>query len=137
MALASAAAWIGWVFVIHSVDPINAGALGFLLFYVTIFIAMLGTTVFFGTLIRLWLRPKEVTYRHTLRSFRQGIILSCLFLAALFLLSFELLRWWSGTLLVILFSFVELVFVSRRSEIGNRKSDIYSHHTMKQDSRNG
>jgi hypothetical protein len=102
MALASTAAWIGWVFVIHSIDPVYSGFLGFLLFYTTIFIATLGTAVFFGTLIRVWLRPQEVIYRHTLRSFRQGIILACLFLAALFLLSFELLRWWSGALLIIL-----------------------------------
>ncbi len=114
MALASTAVWIGWVFVIHSVDPVHSGLLGFLLFYLTIFIAVLGTAVFFGALIRVWLRPKELVYRQTLRSFRQGIILAFLFLGALFLLSFDLLRWWSGALLIILFSLIELLFVSRK-----------------------
>lgn len=115
MALATTAAWIGWVFVLHSVDPIHSGFVGFLLFYLMIFIAILGTAVFFGTLIRTWFRPVEPVYRHTLRSFRQGIILTCLFLAALFLLSFELLRWWSGLLLIILFSLIELLFVSKKA----------------------
>lgn len=114
MALASTAAWIGWVFVVHSVDPAHSGFLGFLLFYLTIFIAVLGTSVFFGTLIRVWMRPQELVYCHTVRSFRQGIILTCLFLGALFLLSFDLLRWWSGGLLIILFSLVELLFVNKK-----------------------
>lgn len=120
MALASTAAWIGWVFVVHSADPTHSGILGFLLFYVTIFIAVLGTAVFFGTLIRVWLRPHELVYRHTVRSFRQGIILTCLFLGALLLLSFGLLLWWSGLLLIILFSLVELFFVTSKQVDENR-----------------
>ena len=114
MALATTAAWIGWLFVIHSVDPSESGLIGFLLFYLTLFIAVLGTSVFFGTLIRLWARPKEIVYRQTVRAFRQGIILSCLFSGALLLLSFELLKWWSGLLLIILFSLIELLFVSKK-----------------------
>lgn len=115
MSLASASAWIAWFFVLHSIDPVKTSLLGFVLFYATIFIACLGTTVMLGTLIRLWLHPEEILYRQTVRSFRQGIIFSLLFTSTLLLLAFDLLFWWTIALLIILFTLVELYFVSKRT----------------------
>ncbi len=114
MGLATISAWIAWIFVVHSIDPVYSGIIGYLLFHTTLFVAVLGTSVLFGTVIRLWIRPNEILYRQTLRSFRQGIILSSLFTCTLLLLSFQLLRWWTILLLVILFSLIELLFLSKR-----------------------
>ncbi len=114
MALATVSAWTVWIFVVHSIDPTHTGMLGFFLFYLTLFIAVLGSAVFLGTLIRLWARPQEIAYRQTMRAFRQGILLSSLFMGAMFLLSFDLLRWWSGLLLIAFFALIELLFVSQK-----------------------
>ncbi len=115
MTLATLSAWIAWIFVVNSMDPTQSGLIAFLLFYLTLFMAMLGTSVLFGTLIRIWMRPNELLYRQTLRSFRQGIMLSGLFFSTLFLISFEVLRWWTILLLLVLFSLIELLFVSKKS----------------------
>lgn len=117
MTFATIAAWIGWTFVLHAIDPIQTNMVGFVLFYFTLFTSLLGTTVLFGTLLRLWLRPREIPYRQTVRAFRQGVWLSLLAIFTLLLLSFELLRWWSVILLVLLFGLLELFFVSRKQTV--------------------
>lgn len=115
MTLATVSAWVGWIFVIHSIDPVQSGFIGFALFYLTLTIALLGTSVLLGTVVRLWLRPDEILYRQTLRSFRQGVILCGLFISTLVLLSFDAVRWWTALLLIVLFSLIELLFLSKRS----------------------
>jgi len=113
MTLTTVGAWTGWVFLLHTVDPVHAGLTGFILFYLTLFVSILGTTVLLGTVIRFWARPKEIPYRQAAKAFRQGILLSALFVCVLVLVSFELLVWWSGLLVVVLFSLIELLFLSR------------------------
>ncbi len=114
MSLATLTVWVAWIFVLNTIDPLQSGLTGFLLFYLTLFVALLGTTVLSGSLIRGWVHPEELVYRQTLRSFRQGVILSGLFVCTLWLLAFEAMRWWTVLLLIILFTFIELFFVSKQ-----------------------
>ncbi|MBI4713687.1 hypothetical protein HY771_00660 [Candidatus Uhrbacteria bacterium] len=115
MTLATVAAWIGWVFVLNTTDPVSTGFIGYALFYFTFSIAFLGTTALFGTVLRLWIHPDGLPYRQTVRALRQSIIFTGLFVSAMFLLSFDLLRWWSSVLIVLLFSLVELFFLNRHN----------------------
>jgi hypothetical protein len=114
--LATVAAWIGWVFVLNTTDPVSTGFIGYTLFYVTFAVAFLGTTALFGTLLRVWFHPDGMPYRQTVRALRQSVIFTGLFICAMLLLSFDLMRWWSAFLLVILFSLVELFFLNRRNQ---------------------
>ena len=119
MTIATLAMWVAWLFVLHTIDPLQSGLTGFVLFYLTLFVALLGTTVLSGSLIRSWVHPDELLYRQTLRSFRQGFILSGLFICSLWLFAFEAMRWWTILLLIILFSLIELFFVSKQSKRSN------------------
>src|SRR3989338_9717432 len=83
MAFVSVCAFIAWLVVLHSIDPTKSGFLGFCLFYITLGIAFLSSVTLFGTLIRVWFRKDQVVYRQVVRSLRQGLILSALFLTAL------------------------------------------------------
>ncbi len=112
MSIASVGAWIGWIFVLNSIDPINTGALGFLLFYVTLATALIGTISLIGAQVRIWFNPNEPQARLTVRSFRQALFLTTIFLVALWMQSELLLRWWSLILIIAGFSLLELVFVS-------------------------
>ncbi len=116
MTLATVAAWIGWVFVLNTTDPVSTGFTGYALFYLTLAIAFSGTTALFGTLLRLWIHPDGIPYRQTVRALRQSIIFTGLFICAMLLLSFDIMRWWSAILLVILFSLIELLFLNRRNQ---------------------
>lgn len=112
MAFASVAAWLAWILVINTVNPVKTGVLGYSLFYGTLAIAFIGTFSLLGAGLRSWSQPGEHPSRHTLRSFRQGIILSLLILSVLMMLSANVLRWWSLLLGVFIAGLCELTILS-------------------------
>lgn len=114
MTLGTVAAWIAWVVVLHGVDPSRAGLLGFLLFYGTLAMSMFGSMALFGMLVRLWRNQTHMPSRIAMRSFRQGLLFTGVGIASLALFSQGLFRWWAMLLIVIIATFVELVFVSAR-----------------------
>lgn len=105
-----------WFFVILSLDPTQAGFLGFLFFYVSLWLAVFGLFSVVGFLVR-WkiLKDDEVVFRHVKKTFRQAIIFSSAICLALFLLQLRLLTWWNGILLILLFLALEgVIFTNRR-----------------------
>lgn len=111
MSLVSVCAWIAWFIVVHTTDPTKSGFLGFFLFFTTLGISLLSSVTLFGTLIRVWLKKDQVVYRHVVRSLRQGLILTALFLTALILSGVGLLVWWVLMLLVLIATVFELIFI--------------------------
>jgi len=112
MALATVAAWAGWIVVLYSIDPTSAGWLGFVFFYATLSVALVGTFSIAGAGLRVWFKRQELASRHVSRSFRQSILLACLIMGSLALVSQGLFTWWVMTLLVAMVGLVELVFMS-------------------------
>lgn len=112
MAIATVAAWAGWIVVLVSIDPTASGGLGFLFFYATLAASMLGTLSILGAVARAWMRPQELVSRHVSRSFRQSALLSVLFIGSLTLLARGLFTWWVMLLFVAALALVELVFLS-------------------------
>lgn len=111
MSLVSLCAWIAWFIVLHAIDPTKSGFLGFLLFFLTLGISVLSSMTLFGTLIRVWVKKDQVVYRHVVRSLRQALILTSLFLVALILTGVGLLAWWVLMLLVLIATVLELIFL--------------------------
>lgn len=116
MGFASVAAWVTWIFVLHSVDPVKTGTLGFVLFYGTLAFAFIGTFSLLGAGFRSWSHPDEHNSRHTVRSLRQGIILSGLFVSVLLMLSAHVLRWWSLLFAVMIAGLIELIIISAQKK---------------------
>jgi len=114
MSIATTAAWIAWVVVLHGVDPTRSGFLGFVLFYTTLYMALFGSISVLSLIIRIWRSSGEVLSRVVMRSFRQGVLLSILVIGSLILFSQGWFRWWTMLLVVIIVSFVELAFISSR-----------------------
>lgn len=112
MAIASAAAWAGWIIVVSAIDPSRSGAVGFLFFYVTLTLALIGTLTVAGTGVRVWARREELVSRHVSTAFRQAFLFTALVDASLVLLANGLFRWWTATLVIVLLALVELVFLS-------------------------
>ncbi|NBS42102.1 hypothetical protein EBS80_05620 [bacterium] len=112
MAIASAAAWAGWIVVLSAIDPSRSGAVGFLFFYLTLTLALVGTLTVSGTGVRIWARRDEIASRHVATSFRQAFLFTALVDASLILLSNGLFRWWTAMLVILLLAIVELVFLS-------------------------
>lgn len=100
-------AWGIWIFLLFSIDPVFAGLFEFTLFYLTLFIAIVGTALAITVAARVKFKPDIILFRHVVKSFRQSLLLALLFLGSLLLLSKNLFNWWSILILICLLSLIE------------------------------
>jgi hypothetical protein len=108
MALSTALCWLGVFSIVNIVDPLEGGALGLLLFYAALSLALIGTFSVLAMLFRALLRRHEAATRHVAVSFRQSLLLTVLVVGALILQSRTILTWWNlllfaGTLIILEF----------------------------------
>ncbi|XOU95072.1 MAG: hypothetical protein ACNFW9_03330 [Candidatus Kerfeldbacteria bacterium] len=95
-------------------DPFEAGSVGFLLFYMSIFFASLGTFSLLGFFMRVWFSKEQVIFRHLGVATRQSLWFSGLIVLTLMLQASEFLQWWSIVLLIIFMTLLEFFFLSRK-----------------------
>jgi hypothetical protein len=117
MLLATIGAWAAWLVVLVSIDPSKAGFLGYLFFYSTLGMALLGSLSVIGAGIRIWFRREELIARHVWKSFRQAILLSALIIVSLLLMPAGLFSWWTGLLLILMLALIELAWMSSKRSI--------------------
>ncbi len=103
----AAVSWAAWALVVIKLDPFESTVLALLLFFVSLFFALVCTFTLLGFYVRKYVNQNEIYYHHINTSLRQGVLLAICADACLFLLVFGLLRWWSGILLVSLVTLVE------------------------------
>lgn len=106
--------WLGWFFIILKIDPLTTDWVGLAFFYFTLGISVSGTLSIIGTVIRRWFKPTELVSRQVLISFRQSIWLSLIIIIALILTANELFHLWIITLVIFIFAFLELAFLSTK-----------------------
>jgi len=114
MACASLAAWIGWIVVLYSIDPVRSGTLGYVLFYLSLATALIGTVSVLGVLVRIWTKQEGLVVVLSLRSFRHAVLLTGVFVSSLMFLGVGLLRWWTVIGIVVIASIIELIFINSR-----------------------
>lgn len=116
MTVATILSWCVWVLIIFYFDPDTAGLIGFLFFYISLFLSIVGTVSIIGFIIKMKLiRNDELIFRHIKRTFKQGFILSSFVIITLILLQKNLLTWWNFILLVMLYLFIEgIIFTNRK-----------------------
>jgi len=116
MSILTIICWLFWVFVIFFVNPEETGLIGFILFYFSLFLAMVGTTTIIGFIIRTRFIKKEPVFKRVETSFRQGIWLSLLVVGLFLLQNLGVLRWWNGLFLFLFLMFLEFFFLSSRKQ---------------------
>jgi len=110
MALCTLLAWIAWVLIMLNVNPEEAGAGGFILFYITLTTGLIGSLSLAGILYRVVLRNrKDVVIREVKTSFRHAVLLSLVAILALILSAQGKLHWWVLVVLIIVASVIEYV----------------------------
>lgn len=109
--LVSIAAWFG---VVNSVNPFS-GEGGALLFYLTLFLSLVGILSIIGLLAR---RPRSTSrlllFRSVIRAFRQAIFASLLVASALALAHAQWLTWWNTIILILLAVCIEAFFIAKK-----------------------
>lgn len=115
MGILTLVCWLAWVAVLFFVNPEETGLIGFVLFYFSLFLAVLGTASVLGFIIRARFNKGPV-FKQVELAFRQGIWLSLLVIGVLLLQGQGLLRWWNGLLLLLFLMFLEFFFLSSRKK---------------------
>ena len=114
MLIGTAGAWLAWTITLFTIDPTQTSIIGFLFFYLTLFIAIVGSLSILGSAIRVLIKKPDVISRSVYTAFRHSILFGLLIIGALILISFDILRWWSILLFVIVLAFIELFFLSAK-----------------------
>ncbi len=118
MLATSGAAWFAFGAVVWSIDPTRSGLIGFVFFYATLSLALIGTLTICGAGLRTITNRNEVVSRHVSKAFRQALLFTTLVDVSLVLSSQGYFRWWTATILILLLAVVELVFLSARHPRG-------------------
>ena len=126
MTLATLLCWAAFGLVIFYINPKNSGLIGFISFYLSLFLAMAGTASLVGFLVRAIFVKKEALFRYMGVSLRQAILFSVLLIFALLLLGNQLFRWWNVILLILALALLEFFFLTR-----NPSSNKVKYHEFK------
>ena len=95
MTLSTVGCWLAFITVLFYIDPQNSGIIGPTSFYISLFLALIGTFSLFGFFIRLLIHKQDLPHYHIGVSLRQATLLAILLLGSLLLLGNRLFLWWS------------------------------------------
>jgi hypothetical protein len=99
-----------WVFVMSSVNPYDATLADMVLFYLTLFMSLIGILSLLGSLYRvLLLRRRSVISREVNVAFRHAIFLSIAAIMSMILLTQGVFHWWILFVLILILSVFEFV----------------------------
>lgn len=112
MSVLTAVCWGIFMFVAGLIDPAATNWLGFLLFYLSLFLALSGTAALFGFLFRFVALKKELAFNLVKVAFRQSFLFSLFIISLLILKSQHLFNWLNLLLLVAIFGILELFVIS-------------------------
>lgn len=109
--------WALLFYILFKVDPVDTNVLGFLFFYLSLFLAHLGTFSLVGLFLRIRYNKSELpVFRLVSVSYRQSVLMSTLIVGLLFLQSRGLLTWWNALLFLGLVTFIEFSIASTRGQ---------------------
>jgi hypothetical protein len=100
--------------VLFTIDPFSTNYVGFILFYVSLFLSLSGIFAIFGFAIRFIIFRRTLVFYLVADAFRQAILLSLTLCTALFLLSKDLFNWLNFILLLIATAILEYILLSGR-----------------------
>ncbi|MFZ5364562.1 MAG: hypothetical protein ACOZAG_03725 [Patescibacteria group bacterium] len=112
MTISAIFCWIIWGFVLYSVDPTTAGVLGFIFFYLSLFLSLVGTLSVLGLLLRMKFGNEELVFKTVTVSFRQATLLGLIVIGGLILKSQKILTWWNIIFLVLALVIIEFFYIS-------------------------
>ena len=114
MSFLTAICWGIFIFVASIIDPFVTNWLGFLLFYISLFIALSGLSALLGFLIRFVILKKGLAFNLVKLSFRQSFLFSLFLILALFLQANNFLNGLNLIFLILGFSVLELFLISSK-----------------------
>ncbi len=121
MLVATLMSWGAWFLVLFLVAPRDAGMLGMFLFYISLFLGIMGTLSIVGLFVRHMRAKNRFVVEKVIDSFRQAFWFACLVIVSLILQSKGQLTWWNALLLVLIVAVLEFFFISATRGREHRK----------------
>ncbi len=115
MILGTAACWLAWLVVLFNIDPTVSGFIGMASFFLSLFLALLGTFALAGFSLRKTFSRDTIALHHVGVSVRQGLFFALVVVGALLLRGTGLYTWWSVTFLLAGFTVLEFFFLTREA----------------------
>ncbi|MDD2353866.1 MAG: hypothetical protein PHX76_00585 [Patescibacteria group bacterium] len=116
MSVLTAICWVIFFFVADIINPFSTNWLGFLLFYASLFIALVGLCTLVGFLIRFVILKKGLAFNLVKLSFRQSFLFALFLVLSLFLQANNLLTWLNLIFLIMTFSVLEIFLLSNKKK---------------------
>lgn len=114
MTVATLLSWGAWVFVMFNTNPDEASALGFVLFYVTLLMGLVGLFTVLGTVYRVYVvKRSEALFRDIRISFRHALFMALIAIGAIILSARNAFRWWTVPVLIVSVCVVEYLILLR------------------------
>ncbi len=111
LAIGTAVALSAWCIVVMAIDPMTAGGLAFLIFYITLGSGLVGLLTILGTVVRARNHDEQGLGTAVARSFRQSIFLSTLVVGSLYLMGSGMFSTPILFLLIGIFGLIEFLFL--------------------------
>ncbi len=115
MIIATLICWAAFGFILRTVNPEVTNTIGFLLFYLSLFLAVSGSAAIIGFVVRFIGLKHELVFNSVKQAFRQSFLFAFLIISALFLLSKDLFSWLNLLLLIAGLSMLEFFLISYSS----------------------
>lgn len=125
MLLITVFCWGVFIFIVNLVNPETTNIIGFILFYLSLFLSLIGTSALIGFLVRFIVLRRQLVFYAVKTAFRQSFLFSFFLVSLLFLFSQTLITWFNLILLIIIFTILEIIFssFSNKKKINNTLSD--------------
>lgn len=113
--------WTAWIFVIFNVDPLQSNLMGFIFFYLSLFLSLLGTISMLAFLLhRFFSRELLPIYKYVQKSFRHAVIISSILVLLLFLQGIQVLTIWNlGAFILIILLIISFFLSTKFSRQGS------------------
>jgi len=118
MTVATICCWLAFGYILQTINPEITNWLGFLLFYASLFLALIGTVSLIGFIIRFIGLKHELITQSVVTAFRQSFLFASFIIIILLLLANNLFSWLNLIFLIIGLSVLEFFLLSyKRNEI--------------------
>jgi Ca2+/Na+ antiporter len=115
MGLGTGLAWVAWVIILQTVNPDEAGILGKVFFFVTLFLGLVGMITLLGLIYRIGFRKRnEMLVKEVRVAFRHALLLSAVVVLTLIFSANDWLKWHTLVaflLVVVGLEYMFLVFI--------------------------
>lgn len=119
MALTTFFCWGIFIFIVNLVNPETTNLIGFILFYLSLFLSLIGSFAIIGFFVRFVVLKRQLVFYAVKTAFRQSFLFSLFLVSLLFFFSQALITWFNLALLLVIFSILEIIF----SSFSNKKKN--------------